>query len=405
MRENPERLAWAVLSMALGAFILAAAGVPLGVRWYVRQATVARDATVEVVVPTVIVDFPGAATSVAITDQRREVPERASIQTDRSSQGIITLFEDPASKVVIGTVWLFPGTRVELAEMRAPRFPGHGTKGRFVVVIHTGRARIAVTSAGHGPIYFEVRTPQGAIVINEASILVEVGNQQTEVSVRYGSVNASSGGIAVDVGQRLRTALRLGQPPTSPVPAARDLITNGDFSQPLSEGWQIDLERLSDDVMPGSVQPVASGGRTAAFISRMGADGQHTATALVQKLDRDARDLVSLRLRLDIRLVFQSLSGGGLQSSEFPLMVRLDYVDSNGNPQHWVRGFYYRNPDNLPVLYYGLKIPQNTWYPYESENLVEALADLRPAKISSIRIYGSGWNYQSMVAEVGLIAE
>jgi hypothetical protein len=36
---------------------------------------------------------------------------------------------------------------------------------------------------------------------------------------------------------------------------------------------------------------------------------------------------------------------------------------------------------------------------------MDLLADTRPARIDSIRIYASGWNYQSMVSEVYLSAE
>jgi hypothetical protein len=180
---------------------------------------------------------------------------------------------------------------------------------------------------------------------------------------------------------------------------------NGNFSEPLSTGWQVDTERLSDSVQLGAAEIVSSGGRNAVQFSRNGLEGEHNAVAIVQRIDKDARDFMSLKLRMDVRVLSQSLSGGGMQSSEFPVMVRLDYIDANGDVQHWVRGFYYQNVDSLPILYYGIKVPQNTWYPYESGNLMQELANTRPAKITSLRVYASGWNYQSMVAEVGLIAE
>jgi hypothetical protein len=36
---------------------------------------------------------------------------------------------------------------------------------------------------------------------------------------------------------------------------------------------------------------------------------------------------------------------------------------------------------------------------------MEVLAETRPAHIDSVRVYASGWNYQSMVSEVFLVAE
>jgi hypothetical protein len=45
------------------------------------------------------------------------------------------------------------------------------------------------------------------------------------------------------------------------------------------------------------------------------------------------------------------------------------------------------------------------WYPYESGNLMELLGDNRPARITGITVYGSGWNYDGLVSEVQLIVE
>ncbi len=405
MRKNPERLAWFVLISAFLTFLALVIGVPLGVKAYVNRALVPRLASLEAIVPTIVVEYPGLNTSLAVTGRREDIAEGAQIQTDRTSQGILTFYESPGERVVLSTVQLFANTRVELVEVRSPRFASSKASDRIVLAVKSGTARIAAAPSGRFPLHVEVRTPQGVIVFSDASILVEVGNEQTDVSVRYGSAMVRGGGVDTQVQARQRTTLRLGQPPTPPVAAIRDLVVNGDFSQPLSVGWQVDTERLSEDVQAGTVEVVQAGGRQAARFVRMGREGEHNAVFLIQKIDKDARDFVSLKLRMDVRILYQSLSGGGLQSSEFPVMVRLDYVDVYGNAQHWVRGFYYRNPDNLPILYYGIQVPHDTWYPFESGNLMEELADAKPAWITSLRVYASGWNYQSMVAEVGLVAE
>ena len=91
-------------------------------------------------------------------------------------------------------------------------------------------------------------------------------------------------------------------------------------------------------------------------------------------------------------------------SSEFPIILRIDYKDQYGIDRFWTHGFYYQNESNFPVQN-GTDIPRYRWYPYETDNLMEELGNLRPTWITSIRIYASGWNYQSMVSEVGLIVE
>ena len=83
----------------------------------------------------------------------------------------------------------------------------------------------------------------------------------------------------------------------------------------------------------------------------------------------------------------------------------MDYKDPYGNDQFWTRGFYFKDPiENWPILN-GEKIPRFVWYPYESANLMEKLGDVKPAFITSVRIYASGWDYQSMVSEVQLLAK
>ena len=83
-----------------------------------------------------------------------------------------------------------------------------------------------------------------------------------------------------------------------------------------------------------------------------------------QAIKKDVTDYVSLRVRMDVTLLNQSLSGGGFQSSEFPLMFRLVYRDAKGNLQFCTWGFYYQNPDNYP-LQEGEQIERDVWFAYD----------------------------------------
>ena len=135
----------------------------------------------------------------------------------------------------------------------------------------------------------------------------------------------------------------------------------------------------------------------------MGKAANHGETGIIQAIDKDVRDFTSLELHVSVRLLEQSLPGGGYLSSEFPIIVRLDYKDPNGNDAFWTHGFYFKDPiENWPIID-GEKIPRLVWYPYESPNVMEELGE--PALITSVRIYASGWDYQSMVSEVQLLAK
>jgi hypothetical protein len=54
MHNNPERLAWTVLLLAFTTFCVLAVAIPLGVRWYLLNATTAETTAVTSVRGTVL---------------------------------------------------------------------------------------------------------------------------------------------------------------------------------------------------------------------------------------------------------------------------------------------------------------------------------------------------------------
>ena len=105
-----------------------------------------------------------------------------------------------------------------------------------------------------------------------------------------------------------------------------------------------------------------------------------------------------------------ALPGGGLLGSEFPIMLRVDYKDAENNDRSWYHGFYYAPPPDNYILYNqpdnsSERIARFIWYPYESVNLLTTLGPAKPIFIKSIRIYASGWIYESMVANISLLAQ
>jgi hypothetical protein len=196
-----------------------------------------------------------------------------------------------------------------------------------------------------------------------------------------------------------------GSPPTAPTGVAKNLVVNGDLADGLSVGWRVFNDQGTDGgEVDGKAEMVVDEGRRAIHFARSGAHGNHCETAIEQTLDRQLPDPVtSLELRATVKVRYQGLSGGGYLSSEFPLMIRLTYRDVYDSEAEWVQGFYYQNTENNPTMY-GLEIPRNQWYLFESENLLETLP-IRPYKIIRVRVYASGWDYDSLVSDVSLIVE
>jgi hypothetical protein len=385
-----------VLLSAFATFCILAVSMPLGVRWYVINATSTHKTALTAIRGTIVVQERGQP--LAVTEEM-EVSEGATTKTDFTSQAFLTFFED-------STAILYNDAQVVLLKTRTPRFDLSPRPDTIILEVKGGRVHIGVAPAIDSPLYFEVRFPQGLAVLEEdGGYSVEVSEEQVQIRVDRGQALATAAGTTVELNQRERTVIAAGEAPSNPMPAAQSLVVNGNFQQDLSEGWVAYNEQGVDGgEVDGEVEIQPIGDRRALFFSRMGEAGNHCETGIRQKIDKDVRDFTSLKLHLDVRLIYQSLSGGGFQGTEYPIMVRLDYKDPWGNDQFWVHGFYYQNEDNNPTQY-GEQIPRYVWYPYETGNLLEILADTRPTRIKQIHIYASGHEYQSMISEVGVTVE
>jgi hypothetical protein len=332
-----------------------------------------------------------------------QVSEGASIETDENSRGILT-FVDRSTTI------LFPGTQMTLHRMRVAAFPW-GVEPITIVLDQTrGRIRIGAApqlTPADNPARtrsFQIHTPQLKGSLTEGSYSVEVGTDASQVFVRDGSAIVESAGRSVTVTRGQRTVAHRNEPPLPPLPAAQDIIVNGDFSDPLARGWNVVRESGADPALVnGTVTPLTMDDRNAVRILRRNANQISANTGIVQQINREISDYRTMRLAADVRLHFQNLSGGGILSSEYPLILRLKYRDQYGSEGEWVHGFYYQNLTNNPTVN-GESVPQAVWVPFESSNLLE-LAEPRPFFITSLQIYASGWDYESYVTAVRLIVE
>ncbi len=400
MRQNIERIAWLVLIISFIIFCLLAVGIPLSIRWYIINATVAHNASVTVIGSAVFVRESPYAEPLGVAESRT-IREGNSVETpDDSSRAVITFF-DGSIAVVYGKA------KVEVAKMRSPRFSLSPRPHQITLKIEKGRVRLVVVPHQERPLTFQVVTPHTFASLKEGGYSVDVSERSTEITVRDGKALVGLGEELVTLFKGQRTIIEEGKPPVPPLPAAHNLIKNGDFKEPLFPYWQVILYKNDPNIQDGKVEIVEERGRRVLRLYRRGEDGIHTETGVLQMIERDVRDYEYLNLRFDVKVVYQSLAGGGYLSSEFPLMVRINYKDIYGFDRFWVHGFYTVDPDpalKWPILN-GEKIPSGVWFPYETGNLMEILKDARPAYITSIQIYASGWNYESYVADVGLIGQ
>ncbi len=402
MKSNPERLAWTVLIVSFSLFVLLLGALPFGVRWLLVTATQENEARLETLRGTVIVEDPRSGVARAVRKGESViVPQGSMINVDETARANISFFDD-------SLVVLYPDSRLSLDQMYGPRF-GFGSASRTVVLNHRGGGiRINTALAPDIPLHFEVRSPHlGAVTVlqDDGSYTIQVNNDRAEITVQRGQAQVTAKGVMVVVGARERTSVPVGEAPQPPVPAARDLVVNGDFRMPIDVGWEVYNDQGADGGnVDGQVVLTQSEGRRAVQFTRSEGQFNHCETVLKQEIDYEMPEPPSfLQVKAVVKVDFQSLSGGGYQSSEYPLMIRLTYQDAYGSQAEWVQGFYYQNEDNNPVMY-GQQIPQGQWYLFESDNILPNLP-IVPTRLVSLRVYASGWNYASMVSEVSLIIE
>jgi hypothetical protein len=397
--REPERMAWFVLLVAFGIFCLAAVTVPLSIRWYLINATVGREAVLEVISGTVLILEPGASTPMGVTSSTN-VPEGSTIQTDSSSRAFLTFFDN-------STATLSFDSEVRLAAMRSPRFALSSKPSSLLLVITRGQVNTGMALPVNGPLEYQVASPQMTALLKEGSYSLRVTNESSRIIVHLGTAQVTAQGSTISLEQRERTTVWRGEEPGEPVAAAENLLVNGSFEEDLSVGWQAYNEQGGDggdvDGEISLVELPSVNSRAVRFF-RTGSEGNHCETVIRQDLNEDISDLVtSISLYLEVRLVNQSLSGGGYLSSEYPLMIRLEYEDVYGSEANWTHGFYYQNRDGNPTMH-GEQIAHNVWFDYGSGNLLETIYP-RPARLKSLLIFASGWDYESMVSDTSLVVE
>jgi len=400
--RRPERAAWLVLWGAFCAFLVLCAVVPWGVQYYLEHATTPQLATLEVIGGTVRVREPGTAAPIAVT-KTVQLPEGTAIETDENSRGILTFLDG-------STTILFPSTQIFLRQMRVATFPW-GVEPLSISLDQTrGRIRVGAAqqvpqgSETPRPRVFQVSTSQLVTTLTEGSYAIEISSDTTQVAVRDGTATVTAQSRTVKVGRSQRTLARQSEAPLAPMSAAQDLIVNGDFMDPRSRGWNDQIEIPNTPGAPvGRLSNPLLDNRATLRIERTGSNQTSAIAGILQPINREVSDYRSLRLQADLHVQYHNLSGGGILSSEYPLILRLKYRDVYGSEAEWVHGFYVQNVTNNPT-HNGELVALGVWIPYESGNLLETL-DPRPFFITSLQIYASGWDYDSYVTGIRLIVE
>ncbi len=417
--KNPERLAWLVIWGAFTVCVLLTITLPLGARQFVLYAVDPRPGRIEAISPTqrcstVNLTLPNATQPSAVTcDNPTTFPEGSVLATDSTSRAFVTFFDGSTAQIA-------PSSRVTIQAMHQPRFSWSQLPNTIELQLEQGSMRYGVAPAvvkpgnpDGRPVSLLVHTPNFVVSLTEGSYTVDANTDSSQVVAWEGTavVRSLDGAREVTIGQGQRLQVFKGQPLPEPVAAAQNLILDGNFASDLKcssnadTAWKCFFDQGGDGGnVDGTVQVVTTDNRRALQIRRTGANNNSAVTGVRQMLNRDVWDFRSITLYANIKLHYQNLSGGGYQSSEYPLILKLKYRDVNGNEFDIVRGFYYQNTDENPTRN-GQSIPQDQWVPITVSNLWQELGYPKPFQLLYIELYASGWDYESYVSGVRLTVE
>lgn len=394
MRRNPERLAWLVLILSFAICALCVVAIPTAARQLVANRTSTRAARLDIIHGTVLVRLLGAPGEQGVTTGALIEPGD-QVRTAGDARAILWLFDD--SNVELG-----PDSSVTLTESQASDF-----SDRFSVIalsLADGKPVINVALPSTKERLFTVKTRFGTFDLAEGAYEVDLSQSGGgEATVRLGEarITAADQTVVCRTGQRVE--LQPGAPPVGPLPLSKSLLVNGNFAlpvsaeQPLGPGWKGD-QRNSEGAK-GTAQLVADAAGNYLRFNREGTG--HGENYALQSLERDVSQYRSLRLHLEVRLVNQTLGGGGVAGTEYPFHVRLLYRDARGREGRLDFGYYYHNEQNH-LTTYGQQAPQNEWFVVEKEL---AALEPRPAYLIYLELVASGWSYESNVRNVQIIAE
>ena len=418
-RQSRERLAWIVLILSLVTFLALAIAGPLAIRWYLLNSELEQTARLTTTSGTIVVERSDQLTPLGVTGGLEDIPEGSTITTDASSEGTLD-FTDPRSGQVLSTVQIYGNTHVRIRLMRSPRFELSQRSHRIVMDLLSGRVRTRISVDVQQPVRADLQTPQGqASFVRPGSYLVEVAQNETTVAVREGSATVTAEGnqIELNEGELSLTTIRPGQL-LQALPAARNLVTDGDFPNGLDPAWTVRRQKNVESEPDPEIGLTTSAGRRAVSFARSGAGLDWALVGIRQEINRDVRELTSLRLHMAVLVQFQDLFNCGALGTECPVMVKIVYRDAQATTYEWLKGFY-ANSDPLgrPPLRCVTCPPPDSgsheqvtgggWRTYDSPNLIEVFKQvgLPAVSITAIDIYASGHAFQSLVSEVELLAQ
>ncbi len=411
-----QRLGWTVLLGSFAMCMILTVAVPVSVNSYLQNATKFLTVTVQANQGTVgIDDASDVRKAVLVGQPGKTIEPGASILTDATATALVSVFP-PDSERLLSRLQVYGNTTVTLEQADTPRFDLSDSGRELYLDMVTGRIRLTVPELEQRPYLVTITTPQGKITIETpGQYSITATNANTQVTVQDGLAHVVALDHYVDLDPGERSLIPTGEIPSIPLSTERNLVKNGDFGDGWSRWQQFAWEIERSDQPAGQIDVVTVDGVSILSVRRQG-EG-HADVKVRQAINQDVNDFSALSLQLTFRVLGQSLGVCGVQGSECPLFVKINYLDQTGVNRTWQRGFYSagtvteETPDTCAfcsVVQSPHDLVTMGQVQFFDVNLLEELARLGVPPISlieSIELVASGHSFEVEVVEVALIGD
>jgi len=405
---NHSRIAWVVIVSSFLIFCALCIVTGLVVQYFLFDSTTPLQAVL--ILGRGTVGVTGTDLIEQIVRDQREISPSSEISTYNQSQATISFYDPMATDELLATVTVNSNSTLDLNEMSRPRFEW-GSQGYEVYLdelngnldVHIPEdlsrdMRVSVRTADNNWAYF---TKPGSYSMMAGDSEIRVTNNDGEAVMLAGDTLQSQ-----PVGEQQRGIYYPASEQFLLLPGLENLL--GD-----SQSWACFNGPYDNPV--GSYEMVEIEGRTAVLFFRDEGAQSHGETGCTISFGATGTDVSQydyMALRAIFRIDDHSLSACGVEGSECPMMIKIDYIPVNGEPAvSWYHGFF-SNVDfqlNYPLICASCTrehdaVNPGTWYTYQSDNLFSMIpTNLRPGDILNVRFYASGHEYDVSVSDIALL--
>ncbi len=429
-RLDPQRMAWGILLIAFAVFCVICVVTGLGVHWFLFQSVVPLTAHLDVGRGTAGIIFSSdPIEQVARVEYDISGARGTTVGTDSQSQ-VTILFRDVDH--LIASVTLRSNTSLNVRDAVRPRFDW--STGRYDIVLDnfSGEADIFIAPNFPRAISIGVQTLGGfwllmdgsghyiaSATVSQVRVINLDGHADLVGADPQNNRNIPIGGQAVvnmaDNAQiGLSGAAYTNFLINTVLPNTPEAAEGG--REPGEDIWT--CSNGENDTPRGDYSTEIRDGRTSLRLLRSDDADSHGETRCIKWFGQAGQNIESydyLALRAEFLINYQSVNTCGIEGSECPLTLRLDYIDTAGVPRRWFYGFYYfvDAQQSYPVRCNDVtctqdhqRVNEKSWYSFDSGNLFSLFTQNQlplPSAIINVQFYASGHQYDVYVSEVALV--